>query len=204
LRAQPAKLPPPHFIEKIIKHFFYGFPLDVLVSDVLKFCRLIISRLINFTGITFMRKHDPPESLDFLLANIAHLHHTRAHQLLDSVGLYRGQPPVLRALWQQEGLTQTELADRMKITPATMTKMLQRMEKTGFIQRKMDSEDQRVSRVYLTEMGRSVQKDLEALFGQMEAETFENFTLEDRDRLRRFFQQIRENLIVATGEEPWK
>ncbi|MBE0697355.1 MAG: MarR family transcriptional regulator, partial [Anaerolineaceae bacterium] len=80
-----------------------------------------------------MQKHDPPDSLDYLLANICHLHHTRAHQRLEGLGLYRGQPPVLRALWLQEGLTQTELAEKMKITPATMTKMLQRMEKTGFI-----------------------------------------------------------------------
>jgi MarR family transcriptional regulator, organic hydroperoxide resistance regulator len=151
-----------------------------------------------------MRKHDAPESLDFLLANICHLHHNRFHQLLDGVGLYRGQPPVLRALWEQEGLTQSELAEMMKITPATMTKMLQRMEKTGFIQRKIDSEDQRVSRVYLTETGRAVQKEVESLFTQMEEDTFENFTLEEQVLLRRFFMQIRENLLNASGEEEWK
>lgn len=151
-----------------------------------------------------MRKHGQPEPLDLLFANIAHLHHHRVHQLLEGLGLYRGQPPVLRALWEQEGLTQSELAERMKITPATMTKMLQRMEKTGFIKRKADSDDQRVSRVYLTETGRSVQKDVETLFRQIEEETFENFSQEELDLLRRFFLQIRENLLTATGEEPWK
>jgi MarR family transcriptional regulator, organic hydroperoxide resistance regulator len=151
-----------------------------------------------------MQKHVPPDSLDFLLANICHLHHTRAYQLLEGFGLYRGQPPVLRALWQQEGLTQTELAEKIKITPATMTKMLQRMEKTGFIQRKADSEDQRVSRVYLTDTGRTVQKDIEDVFRQTEEETFGNFSLEERVLLRRFFAQMRENLLSATGEEPWK
>jgi MarR family transcriptional regulator, organic hydroperoxide resistance regulator len=151
-----------------------------------------------------MRKHDPPETLDFLLANICHLHHNRFHQMLEGLGLYRGQPPVLRALWEQEGMTQSELAERMKITPATMTKMLQRMEKTGFIQRKTDSEDQRVSRVYLTETGRAVQKDVESVLAQMEQDTFENFTLEEQMLLRRFFLQIRENLLSASGEEAWK
>jgi DNA-binding MarR family transcriptional regulator len=151
-----------------------------------------------------MQKSEAVESLDLLLANICHLHHSRVHKLLDSLGLYRGQPPVLRVLWQQEGPTQTELAEHLKITPATMTKMLQRMEKAGFIQRKIDPADQRISRVYLTDAGRAVQNEVEAVFRQIEEETFANFTFEERVLLRRFLLQIRENLLDATGEEPWE
>ncbi len=147
---------------------------------------------------------NPPENLDFLLANISGLHYMRAHQLLEALGLYRGQPPVLRHLWDCEGITQTELAERMHITPATLTKMLQRMEKAGFVQRRPDPADQRVSRVYLTEAGKNVKSQVEGVFQQMEAETFEGFTLEERVLLRRFLLQIRQNLVNATGEEPWQ
>jgi len=151
-----------------------------------------------------MSKPNHPETMDFLLANICHLHHSRAHQLFEAIGLYRGQPPVLRALWAQEGLTQTELAESLEIAPATVTKMLQRMEKTGFIQREPDAKDQRVSRVYLTKAGRAIQGDVEAVLKTMEAETFANLTLKERALLRRFLLQMRENLLHATGEEPWK
>lgn len=151
-----------------------------------------------------MTKSHSPDTLDFLLATVCHLHYIRAHQLLEALGLYRGQPPVLKALWETEGLTQTELAERMKITPATMTKMLQRMEKTGFIYRKPDAGDQRVSRVYLTEAGRAVQKDVEAVWKRMDDETFANLTQEEQTQLRGFLLQMRSNLIEATGEEPWK
>jgi len=143
------------------------------------------------------------DNLDFILANVCHLHHIRAHQMLESIGLYRGQPPVLKALWEKEGLTQTELAEHMKITPATMTKMLQRMEKTGFIQRKPDEEDHRISRVYLTGAGRAIQGELEAIWVRIEDETFANFTEEERKLLRKFLLQMRENLGQATGEKPW-
>jgi DNA-binding MarR family transcriptional regulator len=146
----------------------------------------------------------PPETMDFLLAQICHLHHGRAHQLFEALGLYRGQPPVLKILWEHEGITQTELAAQLKNTPATITKMLQRMEKTGFIQRKPDAADQRLSRVYLTETGRSVQAEVEKTFTILEAETFAGFTLEEGVLLRRFLLQMRDNLIDATGEEPWK
>ena len=145
-----------------------------------------------------------PETMDFLLANICHLHYIRAHQLLEAIGLYRGQPPALKALWEQEGLTQTELAKRLRITPATVTKMLQRMEKAGFIQRTSDAQDRRITRVYLTEAGRAVQSRVENVWKTMEAETFTGFTPEERGTLRRFLLQMRGNLLKATGEEPWK
>ena len=58
-----------------------------------------------------------PDTLDFLLAQVCHLHHFRAFELLEALGLYRGQPPVLRALWEQEGLTHTELAERLQNSP---------------------------------------------------------------------------------------
>jgi len=142
--------------------------------------------------------------MDFLLAQICHLHHTRAHQLFEALGLYRGQPPVLGALWEQEGMTQTDLAALLKNTPATTTKMLQRMEKTGFIQRKPDPNDQRISREYLTEAGRTVQAEVEKIWKTIDAETFAGFSSEERILLRRFLLQISHNLLKVTGEEPWK
>lgn len=151
-----------------------------------------------------MNKKQTPDTLDFLLANICHLHRARIQQLFEALGLYQGQPPLLRQLWEQEGLTQTELAARLKIAPATVTKMLQRMEKTGFIQRCPDSEDQRISRVYLTDAGRAVQERAEEVFRTLEAETFANLTHEEALLLRRLFLQIRDNLLQVTGEEPWK
>lgn len=151
-----------------------------------------------------MTKPKPPDTMDFLVANICHLHRIRADQLLEKLGLYRGQPPVLFALWDQEGLTQSELADRLQVSPPTITKMLQRMEKSGFIYRKMDPKDQRVSRVYLTEPGRAVQSKVEETWQTMEAETFADFTMEERVLLRRFLLQMRENLARTTGELPWK
>lgn len=149
-----------------------------------------------------MSKGNEPETMDFLLAVICHLHHARVHMLFESLGLYRGQPQILKALWEQEGLTQTNLAERLRNSPATTTKMLQRMEKAGFIQRRPDDSDQRVTRVYLTEMGRAVQKQVEMTFNTMDDETFANLTAEESTLLRRFLLQIRDNLVRATGESP--
>jgi DNA-binding MarR family transcriptional regulator len=132
-----------------------------------------------------MQDSNENETLDFLLAQVSHLHDSRVHQLLEKLGLYRGQPPVLFTLWEKEGVTQTELAIKLRNSPATITKMLQRMEKTGFIVRRPDDVDQRVSRVYLTDAGRSVKADLEEVWATMDRDTFQGFPLEERVSLRK-------------------
>jgi DNA-binding MarR family transcriptional regulator len=141
------------------------------------------------------------ESLDSLFAQICRLKHARIHTLLEALGLYRGQPSVLQALWEQEGLMHTELARRLQVQPATITKMLQRMEKAGFVERRPDPNDQRVSRVYLTEAGRAVRTDVQQVWRQLEEEAFAGFTLEERTLLRRFFVHIRENLMSVAGSQ---
>jgi DNA-binding MarR family transcriptional regulator len=143
-----------------------------------------------------------PESLDFLLVQICRLHHARAYTLLEELGLYRGQPPVLFALWEREGLTHSELAARLHVKPATITKMINRMEKTGFVQRRSDPEDQRVSRVYLTDAGRAIQNEVERVWRTLLKETFVGFSPEERALLRRFFLQMRDNLLQVTEEKP--
>jgi DNA-binding MarR family transcriptional regulator len=134
------------------------------------------------------------EVLDLLLSQVCRLHYVRAQGLLDALGVYRGQPPALHILHAQEGLTQSELAARLELTPATVTKMLQRLEKAGFVQRQTDAEDQRVSRVYLTNAGRAIQADVARVLGQLAQETFLDFTIEERVVLRRLMLQMRENL----------
>jgi DNA-binding MarR family transcriptional regulator len=147
-----------------------------------------------------MRDSRELDGIDFLLAQTCRLHYVRVHELLETIGLYRGQPPLLHALWEKEGLSHTELAAHLQITPATTTKMIQRMEKAGFVQRRPDPQDQRLSRVYLTEAGRAIRSEVEAVWSQIEAETFAGFSSEEKDALRLTFRKIQTNLSKEKPE----
>jgi DNA-binding MarR family transcriptional regulator len=68
------------------------------------------------------------------------------------------------------------------------------MEKAGFVERRPDPDDQRVSRAYLTEAGRSVREAVEDSMRQLEAEAFVGFSQEERDRFRRLLQRLLANL----------
>lgn len=135
------------------------------------------------------------ESIDFLLAQVCRLHHSRARALLEEFGLFRGQPPLLFALWEEEGLTHSELAEHLHVQPATITKMIKRMERAGFVERNQDAEDQRVSRVYLTDAGRNIRGAVEGVLLELEEQTFAGFSSEDRALLDQFLLRIRHNLM---------
>jgi DNA-binding MarR family transcriptional regulator len=150
-----------------------------------------------------MTEEKSPVSLDFLLSQICHLHYIYIIRLLEDLKMYRSQPLVLNALWEREGLTQGDLAKRLKVTPATSTKMLQRMERAGFIRRVPDEIDQRIMRVYLTENGHSIQNQVMKVWDKLDEDTFAGLPPEDRETLRRIFMHIQNNLLEITGEESW-
>ena len=135
------------------------------------------------------------ESIDSLLAQVCRLHHARAHVLLEGVGLYRGQPPVLHLLWEKEGRTHSEIANHLHIQPATVTKMVRRMERAGFLVSRQDQDDQRVYRLYLTEKGRGIQGEVQQIWTKLEEEALEGFSAEEHQLLRELFIKVRENLL---------
>ena len=135
------------------------------------------------------------ETTGYLLSQVCKLRRARGSALLDGIGLYRGQHFILSALWEREGMTHSELAQRLYVRPATITNGLKRMEKAGLIKRRQDTEDQRVSRVYLTEAGRNVRDAVERVWSDLEEQTFAGFSSEERALLRRLLLQLRENLI---------
>ncbi len=141
------------------------------------------------------------KSIDRLFVQVVHLHRHRAGMLLRELGLHRGQPRILKLLLQQDGLKQKQIADHLQFKPATVTRMLQRMEKTGFVRKEQDKEDMRVSRIYLTDRGRKVKEDLEQRMVQLEKETFAGFNETEITLLYRFFKQMYYNLAEFYQEK---
>lgn len=147
-----------------------------------------------------MHKNDI--STDMLLVEVCRLHHERARELLECLGLHRGQPRLLRLLWEHEGLTHTDLAKSLRLRPSTVTKMIQRMERSGFVERRADPKDERVSRVFLTATGRAVKESTLKALRILEGEAFRGFKPEEHRQLGIMLAKVRDNLsAVSTGKD---
>jgi DNA-binding MarR family transcriptional regulator len=133
-------------------------------------------------------------STGYLLAQVCKSHRNKAGELLAEVDLYVGQEMFLAELWQEDGLSQSEIVDNLLVKPATVTRMLDRMEKSGLVERRKDLDDQRVSRVFLTEKGHSLHNEVEVVWQRLEDISLANFSLEERVLFRRLLLQLVENL----------
>lgn len=134
------------------------------------------------------------ETISYLIAQVCKAHRNKANDLLAQIDLHAGQEFFLLNLGEQDGITQSEMAEGLCIQPATVTKMLDRMEKSGLVERRRDTADQRVSRVYLTEGGRSMRQPIEQVWQELESLSTAHFTTEERLLLRRLLLQISQNL----------
>ncbi len=84
----------------------------------------------------------------------------------------------------------------MGLPAATVSKMVPRMESSGFVKKSQDGLDMRVFRVYLTEKSREIRVELERTMLEVEEETFSNFSPEERVLLERFLVRLKETLLA--------
>jgi DNA-binding MarR family transcriptional regulator len=76
--------------------------------------------------------------------------------LLDPLGLTYPQYLVMLVLWEQDGVTVSELGTRLTLDSGTLTPLLKRLEAAGLVQRRRDSADERRVVVTLTAAGRAL------------------------------------------------
>jgi len=84
---------------------------------------------------------------------------TKAYKpLLAELGLTYPQYLVLMALWQEPGLTVSQLGERLFLDSGTLTPLLKRLEGAALVTRLRDVADERQVRINLTAAGRALKK----------------------------------------------
>ena len=132
--------------------------------------------------------------LGHLLVSVCRLHHTRADQSMDRMGLYRGQAFLLMTLSKQDGMTHSEIAERLEISPAATTKVIKRMEHAAYVQRMADPVDERVSRVYLQDKGRALIAEIRGAFGRLDQALFSGLDEPELAQLSDLLTRMQANL----------
>ena len=136
-------------------------------------------------------------TLESLFSDIMRLHRIRSMKIFGSLGMYRGQPAILFRLWERDGIPQKEIAEAIGVVPATVTIMLRRMEKAGWLERRADSADRRSSLVFLTEKGRAIRERLVEAKSRLNEACFRGFSDDERKALGMSFGRMLANLSEA-------
>ncbi len=109
-------------------------------------------------------------------------------------GGHPGEVFCLKILAQHDGMSQSDLADRLNLSRPWITKMLQSLEKAGVVTRHSDEQDQRVSRVYLTEAGRARETELRAVWAEYLNETVGSLSVDERIQLEHLVHRLADRI----------
>lgn len=104
------------------------------------------------------------------------------------------QAGILFIMEEEGNLSQRELAEKMNVTPASITNSIQKMEKAGYIMRCPDPKDQRVMRLYMTEKSKEYLTEAKKAGRQIEEQLLKGMSLEEKLLLNRLLIQMKENL----------
>jgi DNA-binding MarR family transcriptional regulator len=137
---------------------------------------------------------DEAESLGYL-ARYAHRAFVKALAAeLERHGILTAHWSVLRILWDIEGLTQVELAERMRVEKASLTGVLDAMERRGLIVRERNTEDRRKINITLTAKGRGLKAKVLPYAGKINRKATRGMSEAEAGQLRRLLGKLIENL----------
>lgn len=134
-------------------------------------------------------------SIVMLLEQVSHLSRYHAMKRMEAMDIKPGQAGILFILKGEGSMPQKKLAEKMGITPPSMTAAIKKLESRGYIIKEADPQDQRVFKIGLSEKGRECIESLKGIMGDIENTVFQDITYEEKLFLRRLLSEMRKNLM---------
>ncbi|ACL74425.1 MarR family winged helix-turn-helix transcriptional regulator [Ruminiclostridium cellulolyticum] len=136
-----------------------------------------------------------PKELNLLLIKVGAIHRRKSANEFMKQELSSGQPRILNYLFQNNGCIQREIAVDFNMEPASITSVLNSMEKAGLIVREPVKGDKRALEVRLTDKGYEKKKVVDDIFIKVEDACFQNFNEEEKLQAKNFLKRIHNNLL---------
>jgi DNA-binding MarR family transcriptional regulator len=140
----------------------------------------------------------PPMSAEQSLGyQIRYAYRIFVKALAEELGPHRvttGQWSALRVLWQEDGLSQVELAQRMMVEKASLTAVLKAMASEGLITRVRNTDDRRKVNIFLTAAGRRLKSKIMPLIGRINKRATRRLSSAEVQQLHRLLARVMINL----------
>lgn len=120
---------------------------------------------------------------------------------LEAFHVHPGQIPMLFIISKNPGISQIEIAEKLKVSPSTVAIMIKRMEKVGLIKREKNEKDKRELKVFLTEKANNL---IDKILGKLkifEKESLKNFSEEEIETLKNLLNKMLKNLEAMKNDE---
>jgi DNA-binding MarR family transcriptional regulator len=133
-------------------------------------------------------------SLGYELVLLMRTHRNVVAARLSELGLHVGQEMLLARLWSSDGRSQVELARELGVEAPTVAKAVARLERAGLLTRRPDDVDRRVTRVWLSDAGRELQRPVNELWREVEDHMLAGLDDEELSTVRASVRAMATNL----------
>jgi MarR family transcriptional regulator for hemolysin len=133
-------------------------------------------------------------SFGYLIGDVTLLFRKHFDRRATRFGLTRAQWRALKALHREEGLRQTELAERLEMEPIAVGRVIDRLQAAGFVERRADPKDRRCWRLYDTAMARAVIDDMEEIARSLRSDANRGIPREELLKAVQVLNSIKDNL----------
>lgn len=102
---------------------------------------------------------------------------------------------VLCCLWEEDGLSTSGIADKLKQLGATLTGVVDRMEDRSLVYRERDPKDRRIVRIWLTDEGKQLMITLPPIGAETIEQATEGFSKEEQESLLALLDRVIHNML---------
>ncbi|PTE12517.1 MarR family winged helix-turn-helix transcriptional regulator [Mesorhizobium helmanticense] len=140
---------------------------------------------------------DGIDRLGFLIHDVQRLMRKRFEARASGLGLSSAQWRLMVRVAKEEGITQARLAELLEIEPISVSRLVDRMEEGGWIERRSDASDRRVRMIFPTAKASEAYAEVKSLAGEVYEVSLTGVSPEDRRVLVKALEVMVENLTDA-------
>ncbi|WP_063653921.1 MarR family winged helix-turn-helix transcriptional regulator [Aliivibrio fischeri] len=137
-----------------------------------------------------MEEFDRQSSFGWMINVIANQASKCFETELKQHGLTVALWPTMMCLWEEEGVTQRDIAEKSKVENSTTTRTLDKLEKLGLVERQADPNSRRSFRIYLTDEGRALKETLLPIPIKVNKEILSSLELNEQKEMIRLLQKM--------------
>lgn len=140
-------------------------------------------------------------SFGFLVTDVTRLMRKHFDRRAERFGLTRAQWRALKRLNHGEGMRQNDLAEFLEMEPIAIGRVIDRLQKAGFVERRADPNDRRAWRLYLTARAHAVVDDMESISSSLFRDAQKGISAADLKTMISVLGRMKDNLNALDNAE---
>lgn len=115
---------------------------------------------------------------------------TQISKEISTFGIGQGQLMFLTQLYKQDGISQEELTEILRIDKGTTARAIKKLEEENLVTRIKDEQDRRAYKVYLTDKAKSIESNIFEILREWDEKIVTNLTEEEKETFTRILKKI--------------